>query len=660
MSYVRLKHALSTLVLETITLPPGRRVLPWLRAFVALSPSGGPVSIEALEQVPAPAGTAAAKGQGQRDPANGQTEARAESLVAGEAISLREALERLQALGLVVTADGTVALPPPFRPHAPYFVERVARLADAVEALDAVDGLWGRDDLQAALLRGVILFNAGLYFECHEYLEEVWRHRSPPDDRDFYQGIIQVAAAFYHFEKGNQFGARRSLEKALPRLERYRPAHLDIDVEALLVALRPWQERFRTPEPGRPIAPPDRPRIVHLPGARHITQGSTTSAPRPSASVEPLLDRLVTTLREKRYIRSSRVEQAFRSVPRHLFLPHVAPEVAYSEEAVVTRRDASGMPISSSSMPAIMAAMLEQLDVRPGHRVLEIGAGTGYNAALLAVLAGPTGRVTTVDLDEDIVQEARAHLADAGLAAHVVCRDGWLGVGEDAPFDRIVVTAGVWDLSPHWFAQLREGGVLVVPLWLRAGLQASVALRREEGRLRSLSLEPCGFMRLRGPHRGPEEYVKVGEWFAAADEPTAEWVDALREVLALPPRTLPAPPVGGVWVNGLLLGEPGAVNLFGQHDWRRSLIGIFDPAAPSLAAVERAQGEEPRVVVYGTDATLERLRGTFDRPGVELRELRIEAVPAGTGSPAGPSDGETPLAVFRRPHFTLVISRTPT
>ncbi|MDQ7828157.1 MAG: DUF309 domain-containing protein [Armatimonadota bacterium] len=466
MSYVRLKHALSTLVLETITLPPGRRVLPWLRAFVALSPSGGPVSIEALEQVPAPietARTAPLEGQEQRDSAHGPTEARAEPLVAGEAISLREAVERLQALGLVVTADGTVALPPAFRPHAPYFVERVARLADAVEALDAVAGLWRREDLQAALLRGVILFNAGLYFECHEYLEEVWRHRAPPGDRDFYQGIIQVAAAFYHFEKGNQFGARRSLEKALPRLERYRPAHLDIDVEALLAALQPWQERFRTPEPGRPIAPPDRPRIVLLSEGRHAPHGSTTSAARPSATVAPFLDRLVATLREQGYVRSPRVEQAFRSVPRHLFLPHVAMEVAYSEEAVVTRRDPSGMPISSSSMPAIMAAMLEQLDVRPGHRVLEIGAGTGYNAALLAALAGPTGRVTTVDLDEDIVQEARAHLADAGFAAQVVCRDGWLGVEEDAPFDRIVATVGVWDLSPHWVEQLREGGVLVIP-----------------------------------------------------------------------------------------------------------------------------------------------------------------------------------------------------
>lgn len=95
--------------------------------------------------------------------------------------------------------------------------------------------------------------------------------------------------------------------------------------------------------------------------------------------------------------------------------------------------------------------MIEQLDVQIGHRVLEIGAGTGYNAALLAWLAGSSGRVTTIDVDEDIVQEARDNLRRAGFSeVHVVAGDGWLGLPTDAPFDRIEATVGVWDLSPHW------------------------------------------------------------------------------------------------------------------------------------------------------------------------------------------------------------------
>lgn len=87
-----------------------------------------------------------------------------------------------------------------------------------------------------------------------------------------------------------------------------------------------------------------------------------------------------------------------RAVPRHLFVPDATVERAYSNEAVVTHRDADGVAVSSSSAPGVVASMLEQLDVQPGHRVLEIGAGTGYNAALLAHLADPAGEVTTVDI----------------------------------------------------------------------------------------------------------------------------------------------------------------------------------------------------------------------------------------------------------------------
>ena len=100
-----------------------------------------------------------------------------------------------------------------------------------------------------------------------------------------------------------------------------------------------------------------------------------------------LRDALVRTLRESGALTDARVEAAFRSVPRHLFLPGVEIERVYRDEAIPTKL-ADGIPISSSSQPAIMAIMLEQLDVQPGHNVLEIGAGTGYNAALLAYLAG--------------------------------------------------------------------------------------------------------------------------------------------------------------------------------------------------------------------------------------------------------------------------------
>ncbi|TDC01999.1 hypothetical protein E1267_30370 [Nonomuraea longispora] len=89
---------------------------------------------------------------------------------------------------------------------------------------------------------------------------------------------------------------------------------------------------------------------------------------------------MVAALRERRHV-GEPVAAAMRAVPRHLFVPGVGPEAAYRGRPIVTKHDEHGTPISSSSQPAIMAAMLDQLGVRPGHRVLEIGAGAGYHAA---------------------------------------------------------------------------------------------------------------------------------------------------------------------------------------------------------------------------------------------------------------------------------------
>jgi protein-L-isoaspartate(D-aspartate) O-methyltransferase len=134
--------------------------------------------------------------------------------------------------------------------------------------------------------------------------------------------------------------------------------------------------------------------------------------------------------------------------------------------------------------------------------VLEIGAGTGYNAALLAHLVGPTGAVVSLDIDPEVVERARAALAAAGFAqVRVVHRDGADGYPSAAPYDRIIATAGVWDLAPAWLDQLAPGGRIVVPLDLR-GAQLSVAFEREGGHWVSRSQVPCGFMRLRGQFAG--------------------------------------------------------------------------------------------------------------------------------------------------------------
>jgi protein-L-isoaspartate(D-aspartate) O-methyltransferase len=219
----------------------------------------------------------------------------------------------------------------------------------------------------------------------------------------------------------------------------------------------------------------------------------------------------VRQLSAARNITTKRVDEAFRSVPRHLFVPGMQPEKAYADEAIVTKWDCNGRPVSSSSQPAIMAIMLEQLCVEVGQRVLEIGAGTGFNAALLAHLVGETGAVTTIDIDEDVVSQARRNLAAAGLArVDVVCADGAEGRAASAPYDRIILTAGAEDLAVAWMEQLAPGGRLVLPLSLR-GAQRSVAFERTGDHLASVSIADCGFMPLRGAIARPDSVRNLGE-----------------------------------------------------------------------------------------------------------------------------------------------------
>jgi protein-L-isoaspartate(D-aspartate) O-methyltransferase len=222
---------------------------------------------------------------------------------------------------------------------------------------------------------------------------------------------------------------------------------------------------------------------------------------------ERLAERVITSHK----IADLRVAAALRDVPRHLFLPHLPPEAAYRDDAIVTKRDADGQPISSSSQPAIMAIMLAQLALAPGQRVLEIGAGTGYNAALMKHIVGPSGRVVSVDIEPDLVVAARAHLAIAGYPdVTVVAADGAAGYPPDAPYDRVIATVGVSDLAPAWLGQLAPDGRIVVPLDLR-GTQVAAAFERQgpDGSWRSVSLAPCGFMRLRGSLAGPERTMTI-------------------------------------------------------------------------------------------------------------------------------------------------------
>ncbi len=221
------------------------------------------------------------------------------------------------------------------------------------------------------------------------------------------------------------------------------------------------------------------------------------------ADIAALQHALVEELKQRGVIRWASVEAAFRSVPRHLFLPNVPLDQVYQDQHIPIKYE-HGISISASSQPTIMAIMLEQLALAAGQRVLEIGAGTGYNAALIAHIVGATGQVVTLDVDEDLVVQARRNLTAAGFEhVTVVQGDGAVGYPSGAPYDRIILTVGAWDILPAWHDQLAPDGRLVLPLTLLPGLQLSIAFEAYGDYLHSISARPCGFMPLRGPFAHP-------------------------------------------------------------------------------------------------------------------------------------------------------------
>ncbi|BCL14711.1 methyltransferase, FxLD system [Micromonospora sagamiensis] len=227
---------------------------------------------------------------------------------------------------------------------------------------------------------------------------------------------------------------------------------------------------------------------------------------------DAMVDQLVADHAAKGLIMRPEVEAALRTVPRDLFTPGVSSQEAYRDAPVVTKRHGDET-VSSVSAPWLIAEMLGQaadaLDGgMRGRQVLEIGSG-GYNASLLRELVGPSGAVTTVDIDPDVTDRAVKCLAAAGYDdVTVVCADAEQPIDPGRRYDLIIVTAGAWDVPLAWTSQLTEDGVLVVPL-RTFGMTRSWALRRVGDRLVSHSQRLCGFVAMQGAGAHEMRYIDI-------------------------------------------------------------------------------------------------------------------------------------------------------
>ncbi|MGY0067361.1 methyltransferase domain-containing protein [Streptomyces sp. QTS137] len=286
--------------------------------------------------------------------------------------------------------------------------------------------------------------------------------------------------------------------------------------------------------------------------------------------------------------------EAFAAVPRHLFVPsyYVGVVGGYErrwgestdprareawlrgvyEDVPLAIRMRDGELLSSSSQPSLMAVMLVELGVRDGDRVLEIGTGSGYNAALLAHRLGDDDLVTTVDLDPEITESARRHLDVAGHHPVVVTGDGARGVPARAPYDRIIVTCALPSVPGAWLAQCRPGARVLAPF--ATGLIALTVHGPTHAEGRFLRT-PAYFVPLRGANRSRGVPAEAGD---LADVPRrAMEHDRFRFLLALTAGSVGAREAYDVWRHegrpqreryGLTVGE--------EHCW----AWLDDPGGP--------------------------------------------------------------------------------
>ncbi|MEV7774431.1 methyltransferase domain-containing protein [Kitasatospora sp. NPDC086791] len=344
---------------------------------------------------------------------------------------------------------------------------------------------------------------------------------------------------------------------------------------------------------------------------------------------------------------SSRTAEAFLNTARHPFVPvfyrntgstYVPWRITdgnhdewlrqvYSNQALVTEVDGvladdaepagqTGAATSSSTMPRLMADMLDALDIRTGDRVLEIGTGTGYNAALLCFLAG-TQNVTTIDYTAPLVLSARTRLRENGLEPTVLRADGAGGHPAGAPFDRIIATCSVRRIPQAWLDQCAPGGVIVAPIkgTLDGGAVACVTKLADGRAVGRFLATPAAFMPLLS---GPEQLLAI-----------PEQLDGAQRSAAISGRVLDDFQFS-FWAHLHL--APSVVRRGRQVDGQHSTT-LYDAADGSAATITDRPDGPPTVTTAGPrdlwrpiEAAYEQWRA-HNRPRREW--LTVEATPEG-------------------------------
>ena len=361
-------------------------------------------------------------------------------------------------------------------------------------------------------------------------------------------------------------------------------------------------------------------------------------------------DRLASGLLEKGALTSDWLP-SFQAVPRHHFVPEViwpgraganrqedrvirseTPELwwqaVYTDAPLTTQWDDGAYagpgrgrtPSSSSSMPTMVFSMLAALDVEPGNRVLEIGTGTGWNAALLCHRLGDLN-VVSVEVDERVAAEARTRLLAAGYHPELVVGDGARGYGEGAPYDRVVATCSVGNIPGQWVGQARPGAVLVAPWGPVYGGEAVARLTvTRAGMLNGRFVGSSAFMRLREQRRTlppTNAFLDPRAWPAGGAEST----------------TSLCPDDVGDWIHMFAIGVQVPDLFCRVSDVQRDSyrLWLFDTGGTSWASADHVRGAGSfRVVQSGRRRLWHELESAWcwwdaqGRPGFDRFGLTVD------------------------------------
>ena len=366
------------------------------------------------------------------------------------------------------------------------------------------------------------------------------------------------------------------------------------------------------------------------------------------ADVTAHLERLAEAIRKAAPGCSERVLAAFRAVPRHVFVSELLVDMPDGEPKTLLCdprspsmealdwvyedrplrqwpqcADGKSCP-STNSQPSLTAQALTALELEEGHRVLEVGSGTGYAAALLGHLVGSSGAVVSIDIVPDLVRLARHTIAELGLSQVTVTEgDGALGYPTGSPYDAIVASVSLRQVPRAWLDQLRPHGRIVLPLRLAlAGCDALVAFQQEYKTLVGRCLCSCGYQVILGQHGFDEREALACTDTDGALKSLLERERESLDFIGAMARDLEEAYYFQFWLN---LHDDSGAFVLDKTRGSFSPLALLDPCRTTLAAWWDG---ETRVHFYGEPEARDRFLAAYERWTREGRprpsDLRME------------------------------------